>query len=236
MTKQRASCSFVFFVIVAFVDAFVSQHDLVPSKSTTQLNSLWDGISSLWEEIIEISTYGPSERKLLQKQRERQREIQKEFSKQLDSDSSDEDAILELVINDDKAWLEAFAAAKDKDETKNDDTNENRLGFDGYALRDLFVAKWGVPLDVELQPIGNKIYCTVLPMVGYGSPLKSRHDSELEYLMHLQGVVEVLHKYGNLELFVGFVETTHKVPKRGTDAVLFKLNLSKAEIDRIVKS
>jgi hypothetical protein len=236
MMKQRASCSFVFFVIVAFADAFVSQHDLIPSKSTTQLNSLWDGISSLWEEIIEVSTYGPSERKLLKKQRERQQEMQQDFSKQLDGNSSDEDAILELGINDDKAWQEAFAAAKDKDETTNDDTNDSGLEFDGYALRDLLVAKWGVPLDVELQPIGNKIYCTVLPMVGYGSPLKARHDSELEYLMHLQGVLEVLHKYGNLELFVGFVETTNKVPKRGTDAVLFPLNLSKAEIDRIVKS
>merc|ERR1719343_1453977 len=34
--------------------------------------NLWNGIASLWNEIIEVSTYGPSERKMLKARRERQ--------------------------------------------------------------------------------------------------------------------------------------------------------------------
>ena len=81
---------------------------------------------------------------------------------------------------------------------------------------------------------GGQIYCTVLPVVGYGGgPLQSRHATELEYLIHLQGVVEVLHKYDNLEEFIAFIETTDRVPKRGTDSVPFCLSLSGEEIDKI---
>lgn len=237
MKRQQVSTGVAVFALVAFVDGFVFQNDLVRSKTRiTQSYSLWDGVSSLWEEIIEVSSYGPSERKMLKKQREQQRGMQQEFSKQLNKSTDEEASLLAVDDNNDgQAWLDAFAAAKDKGVENDVDVSDKSIKFDGYDMRDLLVAKWGVPLDLDLQRIGDKIYCTVLPMVGYGSPLKSRHDSEIAYLMHLQGVVEVLHKYNNLELFVGFVETTSKVPKRGTDAVLFPMSLSEAEIDRIVK-
>lgn len=83
--------------------------------------------------------------------------------------------------------------------------------------------------------MNESIYCTVLPVRGYGgNTLQSRHETELSYLMHLQGIVEVLHKYDQLDDFVEFVETTKKIPKRGTDSVPYRLNLSKDEIDKIV--
>ena len=44
-------------------------------------NNIWTGISSLWDEIIEMSTYGPSERKMLKVQRERQMQRQVGTSK-----------------------------------------------------------------------------------------------------------------------------------------------------------
>ena len=53
--------------------------------------------------------------------------------------------------------------------------------------------------------------------------------------MHLQGVAEILHKYDNLDAFMAFVETTGKVPKRGTDSVPFRLNLSNEDIDKIMQ-
>jgi len=148
-----------------------------------------------------------------------------------DDDNDDND-------DDDDAWLEAFQSAKN--EMK--DTTPPELEFDGYALRDMLVAKWGVPLDVDFQSmstIGTStgtsfLYCTVLPLVGYGSPLRSRHDSELEYLMHLQGVVEVLCKYNNLEGFLAFVEGTDRVPKPGTDSVPFRLDLSEEDLEGIM--
>ena len=83
--------------------------------------------------------------------------------------------------------------------------------------------------------MNDNIYCTVLPVRGYGGNiLHSRHETELSYLMHLQGIVEVLHKYDQLDEFVAFVETTNKIPKRGTDSVPYRLNLSREEIDKIL--
>jgi len=42
------------------------------ADNNNKKNNIWNGISSLWDEIIEMSTYGPSERKMLKVQRERQ--------------------------------------------------------------------------------------------------------------------------------------------------------------------
>ena len=196
------------------------------------------GIAGLWEEIIEMSTYGPSERKMLKAQREKQKILSNEMGSgesNIRTESMGESSEFDNNDNDaDSAWMKAFAAAKDKGI---DDASNNSLDYDGYTLRDLLVSKWGVPLDVDFRRIGKEIYCTVLPAVGYGGGrLQSRHESELEYLMHLQGIVEVLAKYNNLYDFVAFVETTEKIPKRGTDSVPFRLNLSAEDIDKITSS
>lgn len=191
--------------------------------------SLWNGIVNLWDEIIEVSTYGPSERKMLKAQRERKKKL---ADMDLDLDRGDTN----IDLGDDRAWMEAFTAAKDKNQGDADaDADTEGLDYDGYALQDLLVSKWGVSLDVDFQRIGEKIYCTVLPVIGFGSPLKSRHDSELDYLMHLQGIVEILHRYDNLDGFIAFVQSTSKVPKRGTDSVPFRLDLSREEVQRIMQ-
>jgi len=205
-------------------------------------NKLWDGIVGLWDEIIEMSTYGPSERKMLKVQRERQLDdmnLLNPGEQQAGSVDNDKN------MDDDRAWMDAFSSAKDNTATNdsimidnNDDDDERKpstMDFDGYAMQDLLLSKWGVPLDIDFQRFGTNIYCTILPQVGYGgSALKSRFDTELNYLMHLQGVAEVLHKYDNLEGFVEFVEGTKKRPKSGTDSVPFRLDLTEDDVDRII--
>jgi hypothetical protein len=204
-------------------------------------NDFWNGITELWDEFIEVSTYGPSERKMLKANRERQRQRQRELQQDdYDSSSNSQDTSTNSASafsddNGDDAWLEAFQSAKNSKVEDTDTTpSEADLDFDGYALRDVLIAKWGVPLDIDFQSGASSLYCTVLPMVGYGSPLKSRHDSELDYLMHLQGVVEVLHKYDNLDGFLVFVQETNRAPKPGTDSVPFRLDLSEEEKEKIM--
>jgi hypothetical protein len=189
-------------------------------------------VVNLWEEVIEMSTYGPSERKLLKAQRERQQELSDTASSIPNTKEEEEEEESVLSFGDNQAWMEAFAAAKGKEE------NEELLEFDGYAMEDLLIQKWGVPLDVDFQYLGNnQIYCTVLPMLGYSNdPTKARHESQLAYLMHLQGVVEILHKYDNLNHFIAFCETTNKVPKRGTDSVPCLLQLSSNDVHKIVSN
>lgn len=195
-------------------------------------NNIWNGAVNLWNEIIEVSTYGPSERKMLKLQRERERQL-------LENDLIDESMSVNeedfgaISIDDDREWMNAFAAAA-RDTNGADDNNE-KSDFDGYALRDLLVSKWGVSLDIEFQRIGDYLYCTILPLVGYGSPLRSRHNSELDYLMHLQGVIEILEKYDNLGAFIEFVITTNKIPKRGTDSIPFRLTLSDDDCKMIMQ-
>jgi len=180
-------------------------------------------ISELWEEIVEFSTYGPSERRMLKAKREAA------------AQSSNQNSILD-ENDSDETWKSAFknAALKTKKETGNHEaTTPDDLDYDGYTLRDLIVNKWGVPLDVDFQRIpGLSIYCTILPFVGYDST-RSRHNSELDYLMHLQGVVEILHKYNNLDTFVAFIETTNKIPRPGTDSVPYRLSLTDEQLSQI---
>ena len=197
-------------------------------------NNIWSGISSLWDEIIEMSTYGPSERKMLKVQRERQLQRENEMiSTEMNNDNDDDSKTTisnQFDTDDDQAWLEAFTSAKDD---SSDSTNENNLDYDGYQLRDLLVSKWGVPNDIDFQRMNGSLYCTILPVLGYGNALQSRHENELQYLMHLQGIVEILDKYDVLEDFINFVTETDKRPKRGTDSVPYRLDLSRDDIDKI---
>ena len=188
----------------------------------------------LWDEMIEVATYGPSERKMLKAQRQQEQELTETTTtaaRRRSLSSSDSDA----------EWTEAFASVKS---AKEDEAASSTLEYDGYRLRDLLVERWGAPLDVDFQnpvsPQGGALavlYCTVLPMVGYGGGrLKSRHESELDYLCHLQGIVETLHKYDNLDTFLLFVKTTNKKPKPGTDSVPYRMDLSKDDLDKILKN
>lgn len=197
--------------------------------ANNQDGNIFSSLKTLWGEIIEVSTYGPSERKMLNAQRERQKQLE-EGQKTEKSDGNNRS----IDFDNDGEWLEAFSKAKEKKEQEENDDFEERPGFDGYALRDLLETKWGAPLDVDFQKIGDKVYCTVLPLLGYGSPLRSRHETELDYLMHLQGVIEILNKYDNLEYFVSYIESTEKTPKRGTDSVPVRLMLTQEQISQIL--
>jgi len=175
---------------------------------------------------------------MLKVQRERQMQRENEMiSTQMDADDSDVSKAtisnqFEIDDDDDQAWLEAFTSAK---EDSSDSTNNtlDTLDYDGYQLRDLLVSKWGVPNDIDFQRMNGSLYCTILPVLGYGNALQSRHENELQYLMHLQGIVEILAKYDVLDDFVNFVTETDKRPKRGTDSVPYRLDLSRDDIDKI---
>ena len=221
-------------------------------RTASRLNG-WLG--DLWEEAIEVATYGPAERRILAERRkkaaaaEQQQETRPsqsaddtsereemtfaEAKKRLQTDNGAEEA----VTNDDlspAAFRRAAAAALTTD---GDDAEQSSPldDFDGYALRDLLMAKWGAPLDVDFQRDAslNQVYCTVLP-IAFGQKLKCRHETELDYLMHLQGVVEVLRKYDQLQDFVAFVDETNKAPKAGTDSVPFRLNLDEQQTRQIL--
>ena len=171
---------------------------------------------------------------MLKVQRERQMQRKnKLLSTQMNDDNGDDSTTIsnQFDTDDDQVWLEAFASAK---EDNSDSTNDDKLDYDGYQLRDLLVSKWGVPNDIDFQRMNGGLYCTILPVLGYGNALQSRHENELQYLMHLQGIVEILNKYNVLEDFLSFVMETDKRPKRGTDSVPYRLNLNEEQKKRIL--
>lgn len=216
------------------------------NPSTTTCHN-WLG--DLWEEVIEFSTYGPAERKMLKAKREKaaaaalkesggdvsmdsfQRAQQQYGSKPTTSSGNNGN---QSSDEDDSLSLGAFRAVV-ASSSKNDNGDDDEVDFDGYKLRDLIVEKWGVPLDVDFQRgyDGGTVYCTVLP-IAFGSS-RCRHESELDYLMHLQGVVDVLKKYNNLDSFIFFVKKTNKVPKPGTESAPYLMNLDDEALKKILK-
>lgn len=220
-----------------------------PSTTTTRR---YNWLGDLWEEVIEFSTYGPAERRMLKAKRAAAAAAKEEQN--IASSGTNSDITLSsfqqvkgnisnrgasIVGNNDddidtsslslQAFQSAVAAARSDGNTG--------LEFDGYALRDLIVSKWGVPLDVDFQRGYNSqqqstVYCTVLP-VAFGS-FKCRHANELEYLMHLQAVVEILYEYNNLEEFLDFVRMTQREPKPGVESVPFRLELSPRQLQKVL--
>eukprot|EP00978_Attheya_sp_CCMP212_P001806 scaffold3722_cov48-Attheya_sp.AAC.5 len=199
-------------------------------RQTQQLLHSNNFFGDLWDEIIEFSTLGPSERNILKARRNAKAEA--DAAAQNGDPLSDGDMSNK---NDDDEWLDAFRAAKDDSSLLVGTSSKEEDEFDGYALRDLLMGKWGVPLDVDFQRVsgGATIYCTIIPVIGFGSS-KTRHNSELEYLMHLQGIIEILNKYNQLNGFLDFIQSTTKIPKQGTDSVPFRLQLTETQIQRIL--
>lgn len=218
---------------------------VVQTPPLTPLNG-WLG--DLWEEMIEVATYGPSERRILAERRKRAaEEAARKGAIRADDDELEEMTFAEArrrfdskpadddIIDDDlspAAFRQAAAAAIDAGPSAEPSPLDD---FDGYALRHLLINKWGAPLDVDFQRDVslNQVYCTVLP-IAFGQRLKCRHETELDYLMHLQGIVEVLRKYEQLEDWVAFVESTNRSPKAGTDSVPYRLNLNEEQKKRIL--
>jgi hypothetical protein len=214
-------------------------HAFVPAKPGRAHKSIrshrQNWVGDLWDEIVEFSTYGPGERKLL-----KERRLQKapkddvsvaSFNKARDKKSfepSAYDAPQEDISEG--LSLQAFQAAI---ASKTDDRLSTR-DFDGYALKDMLVDLWGAPLDVGFERQPRMIHCTIFP-VALGN-WKCQHTSEIDYLMHLQGVIEILDKYDNLDQFINFLLTTDSTPKPGTSGVRFRLNLTEGQLNSILKS
>ena len=207
--------------------AFSTCRPLLPfSRKSSIICKNW--IADTFNELIEFSTLGPGERKLLKAKRDKaatnsQIEEEEEDDVSMESFQRAAEIIGSYSPNEypttteDSLSLEAFQSAVVSKE-------EEDVDFDGYKLRDLLIEKWGVPLDIDFQRGigGQTVYCTVLP-VAYGSK-KCRHESELDYLMHLQGVIEIIIS----------LQKTRRSPKPGVESVPFLLELDSQSLKQIL--
>jgi hypothetical protein len=105
--------------------------------------------------------------------------------------------------NDDDISLEAFQARKRNQEEGAQSQQSDLDAFDGYAMRDVILEKWGRCFDVDFNKVDSfgfkSLYLNVLPFC-LGAR-RFRHDTELDYLCHLQAVVEILLKYDQVRWF-----------------------------------
>ena len=169
----------------ACAEAFMVPHPL-RLRSRSAMVRYGNLCGDLWNELIEFSTLGPGERKMLQERRRsavsgKQDEDFSVVSFQAVADRrrnvDDCAAFKTLHDNDDEnITLKNFQAAV---KALNQETASPWDDFDGYALRALLVSKWGAPLDVSFArgPSGGSVYCSVLP-VALGSR-KCRHETEM---------------------------------------------------------
>jgi hypothetical protein len=82
---------------------------------------------------------------------------------------------------------------------------------------------------------------TILPVVAFDDAAndrrrsrQARHANEMEYLQHLQAVLEILHRYDNLDPWMDFLKTTSKVPRPGKESLPFRLTLSPSDQQKIL--
>lgn len=101
--------------------------------------------------------------------------------------------------DDEEISLEAFQARKRKleEDSKQQRDSDPPSDFDGYAMRDVILEKWGRCYDVDFNRVDSfgfkSLYLNILPFHLGGR--RFRHATELDYLCHLQAVVEILVKY-----------------------------------------
>jgi hypothetical protein len=145
------------------------------------------------------------------------------------------------VDDDDDFSLGAFQKAKDKQKQQQQKQLDIKAmeDFDGYALRDVIFDKWGSYYDVNFNRMDSfrsrQLYLNILPYQLGRKPC--RHDTELDYLSHLQAVVEILRKYEQLDYVLEQIRDTKKKPIAGrvsVEAVPIKLDLTKDEVDKII--
>ena len=100
---------------------------------------------------------------------------------------------------EDEVSLESFQkVAKQQQQQK--ELKEKQAVFNGYALRDVIYEKWNYCYDVEFNRVDSFgfrcLYLNVLPF--YLGGKQFRHETEMDYLCHLQAVVEILEKYNQV--------------------------------------
>jgi len=129
---------------------------------------------------------------------------------------------------------QAAAATEDTRGVAEDDDK-----FTGYDLRDVIFSKYGECFDVEFQRVDSygfrTVYLNILPFRLGGR--KFRHETEYDYLCHLQAVVEILVKYDQLDYVMAQLFETNKKPRAGTSplvAVPLRLNLTPQQVDKIL--
>jgi len=118
---------------------------------------------------------------------------------------------------------------------------EEEIEYDGYMFRDAIYNKWGECFDVEFQPVNTfgfrDLYLNIMPF-RLGSK-RFRHRTELDYLCHLQAVVEILVKYNQLDYILAQIDETKKKPRAGTSplvAVPLRLDLTEDQLDKILRN
>jgi hypothetical protein len=144
-------------------------------------------------------------------------------------DDADDDDDLGLSLG-------AFQQAKKKQKQQQNKAPES---FDGYALRDVIFKKWGFNYDVNFNRVDSwrdrQLFLNIMPYRLGRKPF--RHDTELDYLSHLQAVVEILRKYEQLDYVLEQISDTDKKPLGGRSpivAVPIRLNLTKDQVDKII--
>jgi hypothetical protein len=132
--------------------------------------------------------------------------------------------------------LGAFQQAKKKQKQQQNKAPES---FDGYALRDAIFKKWGFCYDVNFNRVDTwrdrQLFLNIMPYKLGRKPF--RHDTELDYLSHLQAVVEILRKYEQLDYVLEQISDTDKKPIGGRSpvvAVPIRLDLTKDQVDKII--
>lgn len=153
--------------------------------------------------------------------------------------SDDEESSPKSDINDEDdedVTLEGFQKARKKQEEKRE---KEETEIDGYFLRDVILAKWGYCFDVDFNRVDTlgfrELYLNVLPFHLGGR--RFRHETELDYLCHLQAVVEILQKYDQLDYILTQIEETKKKPRAGTIpivAVPLRLDLTRKQVQEIL--
>jgi hypothetical protein len=136
--------------------------------------------------------------------------------------------------------LDAFQNERNRRQPIQEDENEDDDEvFDGYALRDVILEKWGQCFDAEFQRVEaagfKQIYLNIMPF-RLGSR-NFRHSSEMDYLCHLQAVVDILEKYDQIGYVLYQIDQTNKKPRAGTSplvAVPLRLDLTPEEVSKIM--
>lgn len=133
--------------------------------------------------------------------------------------------------------LEAFQSARENLENVADSDDDEE--FDGYALRDVILEKWGECFDADFQRVDafgmREVYLNILPF-RLGSK-RFRHETEMDYLCHLQAICEILLKYNQVGNVLIQIDQTKKKPRAGTSplvAVPLRLDLTPEQANSIL--
>jgi Domain of unknown function (DUF3067) len=142
--------------------------------------------------------------------------------------------------DEDLLSLESFQKAKQKIQKNLPKQNEQQEEFDGYGLRDAILGKFGACYDVDFNPVLSfgfrKLYLNIFPFQLGKRPF--RHESEMDYLCHLQAVVEILQKYNQLDYVLYQISETKKRPIAGRSpivAVPIRLDLTNEQVQSIMR-